>query len=244
MPSTTPKSERGRRAAPPWASPLGVEGSVRNPNTPGGHHGGEANPTELHEGVQGAGGQAAAGGRPRAVGGGHGVGLEHGPAEHLAQRAAGGRLGRGLGPAQGRGGGNAAAAAGGEAAGGGEPDPAQGRGGFRQGDRVTKYAFGSAERAEHAVATLCRVVGVSVSGFYAWLRAIPILQSKAEAQAELRGHISRIFAARRRIYGSPRVHAELRRDGRRHSRRRVERLMREMGLSARRGRRRTTDSRH
>jgi putative transposase len=34
---------------------------------------------------------------------------------------------------------------------------------------VTKYAFVSAERANHAVATLGRVVGVSVSGFYAWL---------------------------------------------------------------------------
>ena len=112
---------------------------------------------------------------------------------------------------------------------------------------MTKFAFVSAERANHAVSTLCRVVGVSVSGFYAWLRAIPILQSKAEAEAELRGHIGRIFAARRRVYGSPRVHAELRREGLRHSRRRVERLMREMGLSARRGRRRTprtTDSRH
>jgi transposase InsO family protein len=111
----------------------------------------------------------------------------------------------------------------------------------------TKLVFVSAEQGNHAVATLCRVVGVGVSGFYAWLRAIPTLQSKAEAEAELRGHISRIFAARRRVYGSPRVHAELRRDGRRHSRRRVARLMREMGLSARRGRRRTprtTDSRH
>jgi putative transposase len=110
----------------------------------------------------------------------------------------------------------------------------------------TKLVFVSAEQGNHAVATLCRVVGVGVSGFYAWLRAIPTLQSKAEAEAELRGHISRIFAARRRVYGSPRVHAELRRDGRRHSRRRVERLMREMGLSARRGRRipRTADSRH
>jgi putative transposase len=112
---------------------------------------------------------------------------------------------------------------------------------------VTKFAFVSAERANHAVATLCRVVGVSVSGFYAWLRAIPTCQSKAEAEAELRGHIGRIFTARRRVYGSPRVHAELRRDGRRHSRRRVARLMREMGLSGRQGRRRTprtTDSRH
>jgi putative transposase len=112
---------------------------------------------------------------------------------------------------------------------------------------VSRFAFVAAERANHAVAMLCRVVGASVSGFYAWLRAIPAVRTRAEAEAELRGHVGRIFAARRRAYGSRRVHAELRREGRRHSRRRVERLMREMGLQARRGRRwppRTTDSRH
>src|SRR4051794_18781357 len=94
---------------------------------------------------------------------------------------------------------------------------------------------------------LCRVVGVSVSGFYAWLHAIPTVQARAEAEAELRGHIGRIFAARRRVYGSPRVHAELRRGGRRHSRRRIARLMHEMGLAANQGQHRTprtTDSRH
>jgi transposase InsO family protein len=112
---------------------------------------------------------------------------------------------------------------------------------------TARYAFVSAERTNHAVATLCRVVGVSVSGFYAWLRAIPILQVRAEAEAELCGHIDRIFATRRRVYGSPRIHAELHREGRCHSRRRVERLMREMGLSAHQSRRRapqTTNSRH
>jgi putative transposase len=110
---------------------------------------------------------------------------------------------------------------------------------------VSKFAFVAAERANHAVVTLCRIAGASVSGFYAWLRAIPAVQNRVEAEAALRGHIGRIFAARRRVYGSPR--AELRREGRRHSRRRVARLMREMGLAARRGRRprpRTTDSRH
>jgi putative transposase len=112
---------------------------------------------------------------------------------------------------------------------------------------VSKFAFVAAERANHAVVTLCRIAGASVSGFYAWLRAIPAVQNRVEAEAALRGHIGRIFATRRRVYGSPRVHAELRREGRRHSRRRVARLMREMGLAARRGRRprpRTTDSRH
>jgi putative transposase len=112
---------------------------------------------------------------------------------------------------------------------------------------VSRFAFVAAERGNHAVARLCRVIGASVSGFYAWLRLIPAVQNRAEAAAALRGHIGRIFAARRRVYGSPRVHAELRREGRRHSRRRVARLMREMGLAARRGRRprpRTTDSRH
>jgi putative transposase len=112
---------------------------------------------------------------------------------------------------------------------------------------VSKFAFVAAERANHAVAALCRAIGASVSGFHAWLRAIPTAHARAGAEAELRGHIGRIFAARHRAYGAPRVHAELRREGRRHSRRRVARLMRAMGLQARRGRRRTprtTDSRH
>ena len=90
---------------------------------------------------------------------------------------------------------------------------------------MSKFAFVAAERANHAVVTLCRIAGASVSGFYAWLRAIPAVQNRVEAEAALRGHIGRIFAARRR----------------------VARLMREMGLAARRGRRprpRTTDSRH
>jgi transposase InsO family protein len=112
---------------------------------------------------------------------------------------------------------------------------------------VSKFAFVLAERGNHAVAALCRVVDASVSGFDAWRRAIPAVQNRAKAEAELCHHIGRIFSARRRVYGSPRVHAELHREGRRHARRRIERLMRPMGLVARHGRRRTprtTDSRH
>jgi transposase len=58
---------------------------------------------------------------------------------------------------------------------------------FAKGGRVTaKYAFVSAERANHAVATLCRVVGVGVSGVSAWLHAIPAAQSRAEVRHFLR----------------------------------------------------------
>ena len=48
---------------------------------------------------------------------------------------------------------------------------------------MSKFAFVSAEQANHAVSTLCRVVGVSVSGFYAWLQAIPVVQRRAEITA-------------------------------------------------------------
>jgi len=78
---------------------------------------------------------------------------------------------------------------------------------------VTKFAFVLAERANHAVATLCRMIGASVSGFYARLRAIPAGQARTKADADLRGHIGRIFATRRRFYGAPRIQAELRRQG-------------------------------
>ena len=59
---------------------------------------------------------------------------------------------------------------------------------------MSRFAFVAAERANHAVATLCRIVGASVSGFYAWLRAVPSVRTRAEAEAELRGLIGRIFA--------------------------------------------------
>ncbi len=46
-----------------------------------------------------------------------------------------------------------------------------------------RFAFAAAERANHAVARLCRMVGASVSGFYAWLRAIPATRARARANA-------------------------------------------------------------
>jgi putative transposase len=107
------------------------------------------------------------------------------------------------------------------------------------------YRFVAVERASFPVRTLCRLVGVAVSGFYAWLRRGP--GRRREDDRRMGARLAAIVAGSRGTYGSPRVHAELRAEGVRVGRKRVARLMREMGLCARRGRRRaprTTDSRH
>ena len=92
---------------------------------------------------------------------------------------------------------------------------------------------------------MARVLGVSRSGYYAWLGRGKSRRDREDEQ--LLDMIRRIFYRHRKRYGSPRVWVELREGhGRRVGRKRVERLMRQAGLRAR-GRRkwtRTTDSRH
>ncbi len=91
----------------------------------------------------------------------------------------------------------------------------------------------------------CQVLGVSASGFYAWLNRRP--SRRAMANQNLLGHIRRIHWDSHKRYGSPRVHAALRAEGHCVSRRRVENLMRINNLQAitkRRSRVTTTDSRH
>ena len=107
-----------------------------------------------------------------------------------------------------------------------------------------KFRFIRDQRASFPVRTSCRVLGVSPSGFYAWLHRPD--GRRAAADRELSGEIAAIHAASRGTDGCPRVHAELRQRGRRVSRKRVARLMRASGLQARRKRRfrSTTDSRH
>lgn len=72
---------------------------------------------------------------------------------------------------------------------------------------------------------LCRVLGVSPSGFYAWLQRPP--SRRAVANAQLSATIQQVHAASHGVYGAPRVHAELcQGHGLRVGRKRVERLMR------------------
>lgn len=107
-----------------------------------------------------------------------------------------------------------------------------------------KFAFVAAEKANFPVSLLCRVLGVSRSGFYAWHRRPS--SARATEDEALAGAIASAHRASRGTYGSPRVHAALRAAGRHTSRKRVIRLMRAQQLAARRRRRfrRTTQSKH
>lgn len=85
-----------------------------------------------------------------------------------------------------------------------------------------------ANQAVHSVRAMCRVLGVSPSGFYAACKRPPSKRSRADAQ--LTGRIGRIHERARGTYGVPRVHAELAADGVFVGRKRVARLMRAAGL--------------
>lgn len=104
------------------------------------------------------------------------------------------------------------------------------------------FRFIDAERAYLPVALLCRMLGVSRSGYYAWRSRPP---SKRSCQdATLTTKIYEIHSRSRETYGSPRVHAELKALGTRCGRKRVERLMRQAGLrGCMRGRRKGTTRR-
>ena len=101
-----------------------------------------------------------------------------------------------------------------------------------------------AEKASYPVEALCEVLEISRSGYYAWKRRPAARRSISDAQLAL--EIAASHANSRGRYGSPRVLADLRAKGFRIGKKRVERLMRELGLVGRRKRRfrKTTDSNH
>lgn len=107
-----------------------------------------------------------------------------------------------------------------------------------------RFEFIAAEKATVPVTTLCRVLQVSPSGFYAW-RERPLAR-RCTADQKLAVQIAAIHAASRGTYGSPRVHATLQHQACAVGRKRVARLMRQAGLRARRPKRfcHTTDSQH
>ena len=99
-----------------------------------------------------------------------------------------------------------------------------------------------AEKASYPIAMLCRMLGVSKSGYYAWRSRPPSKRSREDAT--LTKKIREIHGRSRQTYGYPRVHAELRSLGVRCGRRRVARLMRAAGLrGCMRGKKRRTTRR-
>jgi putative transposase len=86
-----------------------------------------------------------------------------------------------------------------------------------------------ANQASYSVALMCRVLGVSPSGYYAWLRRRPSPRRKADDR--LAARIRTIHAVSKGTYGAPNIHAELADNGVRVGRKRVARLMRQMELS-------------
>ncbi|WP_394823661.1 IS3 family transposase [Pendulispora albinea] len=107
-----------------------------------------------------------------------------------------------------------------------------------------RFAFIHEEKASCPISVLCTVLGVSRSGYYAWtIRPAP---ARETSDAQLAVEIATTHKRSRNTYGSPRVHRDLRARGIYVGKKRVERLMREHGIAAKRRRRfrRTTESKH
>lgn len=97
-----------------------------------------------------------------------------------------------------------------------------------------KFEFIRAEKA-HSVAMLCRVLGVTRQGFYAFLkRPTP---PRAKTNERLHARLRVLHAEHKQRYGSPRLQAALREEGLRVGKRRLEQALRKLALYARRPRR-------
>ena len=91
-----------------------------------------------------------------------------------------------------------------------------------------RFAFIEREKADYAIALLCRVLEVSCSGYYAWRRRGPSV--RAQQDAVITARIQTIHEQSRQTYGAPRIQAELAATGTPCGRKRVARLMRVAGV--------------
>ena len=98
-----------------------------------------------------------------------------------------------------------------------------------------KFAFIHAEKAFFSVTTLCRLLGVTRQGYYAFAKRPP--SARLQRERSLQERVRALHAESRGTYGSPRLLAALRREGMRVGKRRVERALRSMGLQSRARRR-------
>jgi putative transposase len=87
----------------------------------------------------------------------------------------------------------------------------------------------SDHQVDYPIATMCCVLGVSPSGYYAWRKRRPSHRSKTDAT--LTAEIRAVHAVSHGTYGAPRIHVELADKGTRVGRKRVARLMLQAGLA-------------
>ena len=85
-----------------------------------------------------------------------------------------------------------------------------------------------AHQQQFRVVTMCRVLKVERSGYYAWLKCPQ--SARAKDDARLLAYIEESYLASGGVYGSRNVHRDLTEAGERIGRKRVERLMRQKGL--------------
>jgi transposase InsO family protein len=111
-----------------------------------------------------------------------------------------------------------------------------------------RYAFVREHAGSLPVRAACRVLNVRPSGYYAWVKRSAARCVRQARELELLERIRTVHRLNRNgVYGSPRVHRALRKDGVSCSRRRVETLMRREGIRSvcrRRYKVRTTDAKH
>jgi transposase InsO family protein len=97
---------------------------------------------------------------------------------------------------------------------------------------VRLYPFIEAEKAlQRNVKRACELLKVSRAAYYEARKGQP--SDRARQDAELASEVQAVHEESKGRYGAPRVHAQLRARGRRHSRKRVARLMRQAGLQGR-----------
>jgi len=93
-----------------------------------------------------------------------------------------------------------------------------------------KYEFMKEHRDRHKLESMCKVLKVSRSGYYAWKRRRP--SKRQRENMELLTNIQEIYKQRRKVYGSPRITNELNEQGIRCGKNRVARIMKENGIRA------------
>ena len=107
-----------------------------------------------------------------------------------------------------------------------------------------KYQFVAKHEGKYPVSRICVLLDISRSGYYAWKNRKP--NQREHINQVLLDHIHRIYKKYRKAYGSPRVYAQLKKEGYSCNQKKVARLMRQEGLRSQRKYRRvvTTNSNH